>query len=178
MEEKNVIFKLQKNYYAVVKNKNYNEFFPKGYQKIDKEIVNPRSLPKKTYSRKYGQFESDDHFSTEEEFIKYLPPQLTDEEKIEVYNLVSPVVKEQLNENASYSKDIDIIEKCAQLTNYMRDKGYNIDPVPAVEFVNGDTENAKDFFGKTAYYDPNEQKIVLYTKDVIQKILYVHLLMK
>jgi hypothetical protein len=71
MEEKNVIFKLQKNYYAVVKNKNYNEFFPKGHQKIDKEIVNPKSLPKKSYSRKYGQFESDNHFSTEEEFIKY-----------------------------------------------------------------------------------------------------------
>jgi hypothetical protein len=82
-----------------------------------------------------------------------------------------------LNENASYSKDIDIIEKCAQLTNYMREKGYNIDPVPAVEFVNGDTENARDFFGKTAYYDPNEQKIVLYTegrhpKDIVRS--YAH----
>ena len=114
---------------------------------------------------------------SEEEFYKFLPPQLTDEEKMEVYTLVSPVVKEQLNENASYSKDIDIIEKCAQLTNYMRDKGYKVDPLPSVEFVNGDTENAKDFFGKTAYYDPNEQKIVLYTegrhpKDIVRS--YAH----
>ena len=69
-----------------------------------------------------------------------------------------------LNENASYSKDIDIMEKLAELTNYMRDKGYKIDPLPSLEFVNGDTENARDFFGKTAYYDPNEQKIVLYTE--------------
>ena len=114
---------------------------------------------------------------SEEEFYKFLPPQLTDEEKMEVYTLVSPVVKEQLNENASYSKDIDIIEKCAELTNYMRDKGYKVDPLPSVEFVNGDTENAKDFFGKTAYYDPNEQKIVLYTegrhpKDIVRS--YAH----
>jgi len=112
-----------------------------------------------------------------EAFYQYLPSNLTDDEKYEIFSYIEDVVKEQLNENASYSKDIDIIEKCAQLTNYMRDKGYNIDPVPAVEFVNGDTENAKDFFGKTAYYDPNEQKIVLYTegrhpKDIVRS--YAH----
>ena len=82
-----------------------------------------------------------------------------------------------LNENASYSKDIDIIKKCAELTNYMREKGYNIDPVPSVEFVNGDTDNARDFFGKTAYYDPNNKTIVLYTegrhpKDIVRS--YAH----
>jgi PAS domain-containing protein len=82
-----------------------------------------------------------------------------------------------LNENASYSKDIDIIEKCAELTNYMRDKGYNIDPLPSVEFVNGDSENARDFFGKTAYYQPDTQTIVLYTegrhpKDIVRS--YAH----
>ena len=85
--------------------------------------------------------------------------------------------KEHLNENASYSKDINIMEKIAELTNYMRDKGYNIDPLPSVEFVDGDSENARDFFGKTAYYDPNEQKIVLYTegrhpKDIVRS--YAH----
>jgi hypothetical protein len=112
-----------------------------------------------------------------EAFYQYLPSNLTDDEKYEIFSYIEDVVKEQLNENASYSKDIDIIEKCAQLTNYMRDKGYNIDPVPAVEFVNGDTENAKDFFGKTAYYDPNEQKIVLYTegrhpKDIVRSFAH------
>jgi len=82
-----------------------------------------------------------------------------------------------LNENATYSKDIDIIEKCAALTNHMRDKGYKIDPLPSIEFINGDTENARDFFGKTAYYDPNEQKIVLYTegrhpKDIVRSFAH------
>jgi len=82
-----------------------------------------------------------------------------------------------LNENATYSKDIDIIEKCAALTNHMRDKGYKIDPLPSIEFINGDTENARDFFGKTAYYDPNEKKIVLYTegrhpKDIVRSFAH------
>jgi len=112
-----------------------------------------------------------------ESFYQYLPSNLTNDERIEIFSYIEDVVKEQLNENASYSKDIDIIEKCAQLTNYMRDKGYQIDPLPAVEFVNGDTENAKDFFGKTAYYDPNEQKIVLYTegrhpKDIVRSFAH------
>jgi len=94
---------------------------------------------------------------------------------IKLHGLVTPTAF--LNENATYSKDIDIIEKCAALTNYMRKKGYNIDPLPSVEFINGDTENAKDFFGKTAYYDPNEQKITLYTegrhpKDIVRS--YAH----
>jgi len=112
-----------------------------------------------------------------ESFYQYLPSNLTNDERIEIFSYIEDVVKEQLNENASYSKDIDIIEKCAQLTNYMRDKGYQIDPLPSIEFVNGDTENAKDFFGKTAYYDPNEQKIVLYTegrhpKDIVRSFAH------
>ena len=40
----------------------------------------------------------------------------------------------------------------------------NIEPLPNLEFVDGDIQNARDFFGKTAYYDPNTQTIVLYTE--------------
>lgn len=82
-----------------------------------------------------------------------------------------------INENASYSTEIDILQKIDQLTQHMIDKGYNIEPLPALEFVDGDTENARDFFGKTAYYDPNTQTIVLYTegrhpKDIVRS--YAH----
>ena len=85
--------------------------------------------------------------------------------------------KQKLKENASYSQQIDIIEKIAELTNYMIDSGMNIQPLPSMEFIDGDTENAKDFFGKTAYYDPNRQHIVLYTegrhpKDIVRS--YAH----
>jgi len=79
----------------------------------------------------------------------------------------------KLNENASYSKDINIEEKIIQLTQHMLDKGYNIEPLPAVEFIDGDSENAREFLGKTAYYNPETQTIVLYTegrhpKDIVR----------
>ncbi len=74
----------------------------------------------------------------------------------------TPVIA--LNENASYTKDINLIERLAQLTQHMLDKGMNIEPLPNLEFVDGDSENAREFLGKTAYYDPNTQTIVLYTE--------------
>jgi Fe-Mn family superoxide dismutase len=81
--------------------------------------------------------------------------------------------KESLNENATYSSNIDYKQKIVDLTNYMRKKGYKIDPLPKVIFNNGDKENAKNFFGKTAYYDPNTMIIYLYTegrhpKDIVR----------
>ena len=72
--------------------------------------------------------------------------------------------KAQINENATYSKKIDLVQYLASLTQHMLDKGMNIEPLPALEFIDGDSENARDFFGKTAYYDPNTQTIVLYTE--------------
>jgi hypothetical protein len=59
----------------------------------------------------------------------------------------------------------------------MLDKGYNIEPLPTVEFVDGDSDNAREFFGKTAYYNPNNQTIVLYTegrhpKDIVRSFAH------
>jgi len=106
-----------------------------------------------------------------------LPSELSDEEAEEVFNIMSDKVQEVLTENASYSQQIDVVDKIAQLTNHMIDMGMNIEPLPSMEFVDGDSENAKDFFGKTAYYDPNRQHIVLYTegrhpKDIVRS--YAH----
>ena len=63
------------------------------------------------------------------------------------------------------------------LTEYMLDKDMNIRPLPKVRFVNDDIENARDFFGKTAYYDPNNCVVVLYTmnrhpKDVMRSFAH------
>jgi len=87
----------------------------------------------------------------------------------------TPVIA--LNENATYSKNINVQDKINQLTQYMIDKGLNIEPLPSVELVDGDSENASDFFGKTAYYDPEKNHIVLYTegrhpKDIVRS--YAH----
>ena len=112
-----------------------------------------------------------------DKFKPFVPSELSDEEVEQVYNIVADKIQEVLTENASYSQHIDVMEKVAQLTNYMIDKGMNIEPLPTIEFIDGDSENAKDFFGKTAYYDPNRQHIVLYTegrhpKDIVRS--YAH----
>ena len=110
---------------------------------------------------------------SQEKFEKFLPGMLNPEERTEIYNIVA----DKITENATYSQQIDIIGKIAELTNYMIESGMNIEPLPSMEFIDGDTENAKDFFGKTAYYDPNKQHIVLYTegrhpKDILRS--YAH----
>ena len=81
--------------------------------------------------------------------------------------------KQFLNENASYSSNIDYKKHILELTKYMLDKGMNIKPLPKVIFNDGDVENAREFFGKTAYYNPNNSTIVLYTegrhpKDIVR----------
>ena len=102
-------------------------------------------------------------------FTPFLPDVLSKEEKNMVFDIVSPTLKE----NATYSQNIDYKQAIQDLTNYMIEKGRNIEPLPKVEFIDGDTENAKEFLGKTAYYDPNTQTIVLYTegrhpKDIVR----------
>ena len=102
-------------------------------------------------------------------FTPFLPQKLSKEDKSKVFDIVSPVLKE----NATYSQNIDYKQMIQDLTDYMIKKGRNIEPLPKVEFIDGDIENAKEFFGKTAYYDPNTQTIVLYTegrhpKDIVR----------
>jgi hypothetical protein len=63
------------------------------------------------------------------------------------------------------------------LTEYMLNKGMNIRPLPKVQIIDNDIENAKNFFGKTAYYNPNNKLIVLYTcgrhpKDVMRSFAH------
>ena len=85
-----------------------------------------------------------------EDFVKFLPTELSDDEKETVYNIVKPVIKESLNENASYSQDIDIKQRIMQLTQHMLDKGMNIEPLQSVELLEGDSVNAREVLGKTA----------------------------
>ena len=78
-----------------------------------------------------------------------------------------------INEEASYSNYIDYKSKIIELTKHMIDKGMNILPLPKVYFKHGDSENAKKFLGKTAYYYPPDMSIVLYTegrhpKDIVR----------
>ena len=132
-----------------------------------------------------------------ERFQSYLPTELSDEEKEDVWSILQ---KTPVDEGTcGYNTDVNTGEKLdtpggieeiyaepskfsyppmiKSLTEYMLDKGMNIRPLPKVKFVNDDAENAQNFFGKTAYYNPNERVIVLYTmnrhpKDVMRS--YAH----
>ena len=109
-----------------------------------------------------------------ERFQTYLPTELSDEEKEEVWSILQKTPIEEMYAEPSEFSYPPMIKS---LTEYMLDKGMNIEPLPKVKFVDDDAENAKDFFGKTAYYNPNERVIVLYTmnrhpKDVMRS--YAH----
>jgi hypothetical protein len=129
-----------------------------------------------------------------EQFFTYLPTEVPANEKEDIYNILEPTVFKEnvapnhdgksapfgsgykpLKENTIPS--IDILEKIAELTNYMRGKGYNIDPAPSIELVGDDMVNAEKFLGKTAYYDPINKSITIYTygrhpKDIVRS--YAH----
>jgi hypothetical protein len=68
-----------------------------------------------------------------------------------------------LNEIYAEPSEFNYPPLIKSLTEYMLNKGMNIRPLPKIKFVNDDAENAKNFFGRTAHYDPINKIIVLYT---------------
>ena len=68
-------------------------------------------------------------------------------------------------------------EAVKSLTKYMVDQGMNIEPLPRTIIISNDSENAENILGKTAYYNPNNCSITLYTlnrhpKDILRS--YAH----
>ena len=107
-------------------------------------------------------------------FLKYLPTELSNEDQEKVWDILQ---KTPLNEMYAEPSENDYPILMKSLTEYMLDKGMNIRPLPKIKFVEDDVENAKSFFGKTAYYDPNNRVIVLYTmnrhpKDVMRSFAH------
>ena len=63
------------------------------------------------------------------------------------------------------------------LTQFMGSHGLNLKPYPKVKFIDNDVENSQNIFGRTAYYDPNQHIVALYTmgrhpKDILRS--YAH----
>ena len=56
-------------------------------------------------------------------------------------------------------------ESFVSLFQYMIDNGMNIKPLPKIKVIKDDEQNASDLLGKTAYYNPTEKSITLYTMD-------------
>jgi len=79
-----------------------------------------------------------------------------------------------LSENIS-PEDLNL--NIISLTQYMGNNGLDLKPYPKVKLIKNDIKNAEDLLGKTAYYDPNAQLVVLYTmgrhpKDILRS--YAH----
>jgi len=63
-----------------------------------------------------------------------------------------------------------------ELTQYMYKQGLSMDPAPSFEFIE-DESNAQNPLGRTAFYDPNNQHIVLYItgrhpKDILRSFAH------
>ena len=151
----------------------YKDSYPEGnsddlpmfdYLMLDYEVAaGVQGLYKRSKTKKQSFTKVLDNFLDERS------DELTDDEMKKVRQTYIDYAKKNLpkvvlNENATYTKQIDLIQRLAELTQNMLDNGDNIEPLPEVEFIDGDNENAGDFFGKTAYYDPATTTIVLYTE--------------
>jgi hypothetical protein len=68
-------------------------------------------------------------------------------------------------------------ESFVSLSKYMIDNGMNIKPLPKIKVIDNDAKNASNLLGKTAYYDPNNKSITLYTlgrhpKDILRSFAH------
>ena len=133
-----------------------------------------------------------------EKFEKFIPSQLNPGEKQEVYNLVADKILENKPQDgkaspygSGYNKVDEILDPktfnykplLKSLTKSMEGDGLKLQPYPKVTFIHDEEANANDFFGKTAYYDPNNNEVVLYTlgrhpKDIMRsyahELIHVH----
>lgn len=72
--------------------------------------------------------------------------------------------------------NFDYTPYMGSILEYMIDEGMKITPLPEVK-IKRDLVESEDFFGKTAYYDPNIKEVVLYTqgrhpKDVMRSFVH------
>jgi hypothetical protein len=84
-----------------------------------------------------------------------------------------------LNEHCGCDTSLPTTLKDAMLslTTYMIENDMNILPLPKIKIIDNDSKNADGIFGSTAYYNPNECSITLYTlnrhpKDILRS--YAH----
>ena len=80
--------------------------------------------------------------------------------------------EETLVEEVQKENKPELKEYIASVLEYMLDQGMKITPLPEVKTRHDEAEES-NFFGRTAYYDPNNNEIVLYTagrhqKDIVQ----------
>jgi len=111
--------------------------------------------------------------NNKEQFFHLIPDI---EEKEQVWDIVSPVVKEATNPQAGTAlpygsgfaplkEGWSLQDAFVSLSKYMIDNGMNVKPLPKIKVISNDEENASSLLGKTAYYNPNDKSITLFTMD-------------
>jgi hypothetical protein len=85
--------------------------------------------------------------------------------------VIKPAYTFSIKENQT--KAWDLKEGIVYLSKYMLDNGLKVKPLPKIKFIKDDEENASNMLGKTAYYNPAEKSITLYTfsrhpKDILR----------
>lgn len=92
------------------------------------------------------------------------------------------ISNQTLNEAIDSSK-FDFRPYVASLTQHMANNGLKLDPLPQIQLIHDDYENGEDIFGKTAYYAPQTNIVVLFTygrhpKDILRsyahELVHVH----
>ena len=90
--------------------------------------------------------------------------------------------KQKLNEQID-SSQFNFKPYIASLTKYFLDNKMALNPLPKIQLIHDDINNGMDVFGKTAYYVPNTNDIVLFTygrhpKDILRsyahELVHVH----
>ena len=110
------------------------------------------------------------------ELVKELEEELKEANDIRT-SKAKPLVNFLVLDSKNKSSLKEFKNHLASLTNYMIDNGYNISPLPKVKFINNDVENAQNMLGTTAYYNPSDKSITLFTlnrhpKDILRS--YAH----
>ena len=106
-----------------------------------------------------------------EDISKFLPKGITPDQYEKALGM-----DEVINESTVQSPN-DFKEALKSLTKYMIDQGMNIKPLPRVISISNDSKNAENILGRTAYYNPNDCSITLFTlgrhpKDILRS--YAH----
>ena len=76
---------------------------------------------------------------------------------------LSKTLKSTTNLNENLKEDLT--PQIISLTQYMGSNGLDLKPYPKVKFIDDNKENANNILGRTAYYDPNQKLVALYTMD-------------
>jgi len=153
--------------------------YGKGEEERYKSLVgkpNVQIVDGGTISDQVGKLNATDFrnaFKTNQDISRFLPNGINKQE------FLKTLTSKTLGENCGcqHSQPLNFKSALASLTKYMLSQNMNIMPLPKLNIINNDVKNAENILGKTAYYNPNNCSITLYTfgrhpKDILRS--YAH----